>query len=168
MDLTGSNEMDADKVQWYLRHAYHHALSSPDPSTQVGALAVDMNGIICRAVNGPTDCIDMDWAALPRDERLLYFQHAEQAALHQAHRYGARVRTLVCTWAACADCAKAIVSCGVLTLVRHRRDDVPDRWGRSIEVADEILKAGGVEIVEHVGLLGGCPPILQDGKRWIP
>jgi dCMP deaminase len=46
----------------------------------------------------------------------------------------------------CVDCARAIIQCGIVRLV-YVRADVPERWRESCDVALEMLKEAGVEVV---------------------
>jgi hypothetical protein len=77
---------------------------------------------------------------------------------------------MVATWAACCDCARAIVECGLSRLIRHYPilDEATERWLESITVGDQILKAGGVEIIDIIGRIPGAPGVLRDGSGFFP
>jgi dCMP deaminase len=143
-----------------LRLAAEHARSSPDPSTQNG-------GLLC------TD--DAKWVKFdtwsvnefPRgvaysDERwerpLKYsiIEHAERNAIYAAARHGIRTEglTLVCVWAACTDCARAIIQAGIKRLVTLAPvQEAHGNWGASIDIAMVMLKEAGVEVVYVEGPL---------------
>ena len=74
---------------------------------------------------------------------------------------------MVAPWAACADCARAIVKAGIPLVVRSKRmqEASPPRWLESIAVGDEILQKGGVAIYEWPGKIGGMS-ILFNGEPW--
>lgn len=150
-----------------MRLAYTIALNSPDPSTQNGAVVLDGEGaLIGGGCNEFTAGMPITPDLLERPKKYAYIEHAERNALFTALRFHTgRPHTLVCPWAACADCARAIVQSGVKVLVRHEREG--GRWSGSIEDGDNILRAGGVEIVTITGELG-CDPILFNGEIWHP
>jgi dCMP deaminase len=157
----------------YLRLAYELALQSPDTSTQNGALLLDGNHhIIGEGVNEFTKGMEITPDLLERPKKYTYIEHAERNSIYDAMNrapWDSRFdgpHAMVAAWAACADCARAIVQSGVRTLVRHDRSGV-DRWNESIEAGNEILKAGGVEIIEVKGELG-CAPVLANGTLWTP
>lgn len=157
-----------DYTEW-LRTAYAFALHSPDPSTQNGAVAINHHGRgVSVGCNTFPSGLEVTPEKLERPLKYSYIEHAERNALYGALRGGDTVHTLVCVWASCADCARAIVQSGVTTLVRHAREDLTGRWIDSIKIGDEIMLAGGVEIVEFTGPLGGCEPVLFDGQLVTP
>lgn len=160
--MVGTSEVWVDAM----RRAITVAASSPDPSSQVGAVALRGNELVGEGFNGFTvgACVDLN--VVSRDEKLRWVEHAEQAALFNAARRGFTVSTLVCPWAACTECAKAIIGCGVDTLVRLDID-VEHRWWESIRFADRLLELAGVEVVTlPVDGLGDLPPILRNGELW--
>ncbi len=156
--------------------AYSIATESPDPSTQNGAVLRWPNGRIIRPTG---ECNDFPRGTFPsartltRPIKYQFIEHAERGALYAAARFGICTNglTMVACWASCADCARAIVQSGIRTLVRHNPptdDGSSQRWLDSIKIGDEILNAGGVEIVEFTDPLPGAPKILRDGELWQP
>lgn len=158
-----------------LQTAYTIASYSPDPSTQIGAFLVSHFGRLenlTMAFNCPSHGHTMtaeDWEA-PRKYAIL--EHAERGALYKAARQGISTSggTLVSSWAACADCARAMVACGISVLVRHvpPPDEASARWAESVELGDSLLRAGGVDIVDVVGPIPGAPKILRSGEWYDP
>jgi deoxycytidylate deaminase len=149
--------------------AYGVATASPDPSTQNGALACTAHGaLVGEAPNDFPPGIDATPERLDRPLKYAYIEHAERGAIYNAARHGHRTHVLVCPWAACADCARAIVLAGVRILVRHQREDATGRWGDSIAVGDEILTAGGVTVVDVTDPLPQAPAIRFAGSVWQP
>lgn len=141
-------------MKWYtpMSLAIHFATMSEDKSTQNGAVIVDRNGMIAAA----------DYNRLPRgvynrEDRLkrpmkyLYMEHAERGAIYQAARSGFHTNgaTMVCPWAACADCARAIIQSGIKRLVRlESMTNIIDRWETSVEAGDLMMREAGVEVLD--------------------
>lgn len=159
-----------------LRYAYSFALDSPDPSTQNAAIVYNKDGqMISIGVNKFTKGVEITEDILERPKKYSFIEHAERNAIYgvlssidEDVTIDPGPHVMVAPWAACADCARAIVQSGIQVLVRHKRDDGTNRWNQSIEWGDQILKAGGVDIIEIAGELGGCEPILFNGESWLP
>lgn len=165
---------DGMNYKLLLQDAYRLAVLSPDPSTQIGAFLINsgQQEWLTRNYNRPTAnwvMTDADWER-PRKYDLMC--HAERGAIDNAAIYGICTAgaTMIATWAACADCSKGIVACGIKTLVRHSPpdDDASQRWLQSVETGDEILRTGGVEIIDIQGRINGAPPILRSGVLFQP
>lgn len=153
-------------LRW-LWSAYGEAKKSPDPSTQVGAIIIDANGeVVSSAYNAPV-VLGLE-SILPKT---IYMEHAERAAIYEAARRGLTTTglTMVCTWASCVECARAIVASGIRTVVRHGDliKKTPCRWYESINAGNKIFKAGGVEIIEIFGKIN-APTIRFDSLLWAP
>lgn len=153
-----------------LRLAYEVALGSPDTSTQNGARTYGVDGErMGVGSNHFTRGIKPTPDLLERPKKYAYIEHAERNAIYACLRFGhGSPHVMVCPWAACADCARAIVESGIRHLVRHARNDDTGRWGGSIEDGDIIMAAAGVNIITIEGPLGGCDPILFAGEMWTP
>lgn len=156
-----------------LADAYKLAAMSPDPSTQIGSFIINsgQQEWLTRAFNRPTNGFEMtdaDWETKAR--KYLVVEHSERNTIYFASLYGICTAgaTMVATWAACADCARAIVQSGIKKLVRHKRPDdgATARWMESISIGDKIMRAGGVEIQEILGPIPNAPKVLRDGL-WI-
>lgn len=172
-----------------MRAAYEVALGSPDPSTQNGALIVNevmisKSGhigfeILARGCNTFTKGMESTPERLERPLKYSFVEHAERNCVFDAATQGVVCtgKTMICPWAACVDCARAIVQSGLRKLVRHKAasDRSPERWLESIALADEILLASGIEIVEFEGVLhdmknvaGEVPTIMHCEEKWTP
>lgn len=158
-----------------LAQCYRKATYSPDTSTQIGAVIVNPGGFVqfsTLSFNGfvwgwkPTD------ADHERPRKYSVTEHAERRAIYKAANVGIALQgcTLYSTWAACADCARAIVETGIAKLVRHYppHDETVDRWLDSVSIGDEIMKAGGVEIVDIHGSIPEGFSILRGGEIFDP
>lgn len=139
--------------------AYIVSRDSPDPSTQNGALLWNPKG----------ELIGVDYNRFPegveytaeRWERPLKYEvieHAERNAIFWAAAAGRKTlnSTLVVPWAACSDCARAIIQAGVKRLVRHKAATAHSNeiaapgkdWSGSITTADTMLYEAGVEVID--------------------
>jgi dCMP deaminase len=168
--------------------AYHAALLSPDPSTQNGALIVHRRAL----ANTPppksgyrimaTDCNRFPHGVTETPERwntrelkYKYVQHAERNVIetfrHTHNLVSLREFIMVCPWAACTDCAKAIIPTGISHLVIHKQahDRTPpgSLWFDDIMHAHTMLREVGIEIIEYDGKVDG-PPVRHSGVVWTP
>jgi dCMP deaminase len=154
-----------------LKLAYKKALQSCDPSTQNAAFLATSKGspyYTTFAVNGLTIGAKNLPERWERPLKYSFVEHAERASLYSAAYQGLRTKgqTLVCPWAACVDCARAIVQTGIAKLITHYRESSP-RWDESIALADQILAEGGVEIC-IVDTKLDVKPILRNEELWYP
>ena len=165
--------MTEDQIRSFLGQAYDAASSSPDPSNQNGAVLVRAPFCLSAGRNEFPRGIEVTEELLnDRDKKLFYIEHAERNAIYSAVRDGAVVAgsTLVCPWHSCADCARAIVLCGITKVIGHkqRMDLTPDRWKASVAAGHKLLLDCGVALEFYDGKLGNCPKILVNGELWEP
>lgn len=135
----------------FLREACKIAAGeSTDPQTQNGALLRASNGVIVTAANQLPPIITTT-ERLERPAKYSYIEHAERHVIYRAARDGiaTKAATMYCPWYACADCARAIILAGITRVVGHvkPRALTPERWQKTIELADEMFRESGVEIV---------------------
>lgn len=158
-----------------LERCYAKASRSPDTSTQIGAVIVNKEGSVefsTFSFNG------FCWGWEPTEEdyerprKYQVIEHAERRAIYKAANVGIALHgcTLYSTWAACTDCARAIVETGISKLVRHHppHDEAMNRWLESVALGDEIMKVGGVEIFDVRGPIPSAIPILRSGELYDP
>ena len=151
-----------------LKIAYRLALRSPDNSTQNGALALDDNlHTVGRGWNDFTKGIVPTQELLVRPKKYNFIEHAERNAIFDCLNNVGRPRILFASWAACADCARAIIQSGIKLLVRHKVD-VNHRWAESMVDGDRMMVSAGIKIINYTNPLGDCDPVLFDGKMWTP
>lgn len=155
-----------------LRIAYGIASMSNDPSTKNGALLIDDKGNICS--EGCNFFADGVCETLERWERPLkyeYVEHAERNVIYAAAKRGVKTNGLimVCPWALCADCARAIIQSGIKLLVTHKQayDRSPERWREQIDRALQMLKEAKVEVIMYDGKIGGVTN-RHNGELWEP
>lgn len=152
--------------------AYQACSWSPDPSTQNAAVLCTQDGEVIYetfAVNDLPNGVLPTGPRWNRPNKYYYVEHAERNAIYNAARHGVSTRGLVmvCPWAACADCARAIIQAGISQLVRHEGENA-SHWQESITVADEMLLEAGVGIVNLQGEIGAEVELLRNGKKiWV-
>jgi dCMP deaminase len=140
-----------------MRLAYRQALMSPDPSTQTGAVIINpMGSVIGLGFNGYPNGVHHSEERLQRPLKYQVIEHAERNAIYNAGVSGSSCAgaTMVAVWAACPDCARAIIQAGITRLVTHSfyRDPVtaqtPGRrnWDSEIDIAFIMFEEAGVEV----------------------
>jgi dCMP deaminase len=161
--------------QKLLRWAYQIAATSSDPSTQNGAFLCWPNGNMVQATAQPNrfPLGVSEWTERwVRPEKYAWVEHAERNAIYAAAKHGISTwgMTMVCAWAACPDCARAIIEAGIERLITHKQAQLADaqtHWSPKINTAFVMLEEAGVEVVFYDGCIGG-PDILRNGQRWRP
>jgi len=165
--------MDEYQVRELMSLAYKEATRSPDPSTQVGALLFDPHHkeIVALDHNHFPEGVRYGPERWERPLKYQMIEHAERNVIFSAARHGYPTigLTMVCPWAACADCARAVIQSGVTTLVRHAEalERSPERWLEQIAVANSLLREAGVTVIDFSGKIGGIE-VLHSGTRWVP
>lgn len=154
---------------------------SPDPSTQNAAVLVgpgasdhDKGKIFTEtfSVNEfprGVPYLDERWE---RPQKYDWIEHAERNAIFSAARQGIMTQglTMVCPWAACANCARAIIQAGIrrLVTITPRGGDTPERWDDSIKIAMQMLHESRVEVVFVDGPLDCGFTLRRDGVQFAP
>jgi dCMP deaminase len=159
-------------ISW-MKIAWRRALASTDPSTQNGAVLVvhDVPKPETAAFNGfPTGVLSTEdrWK---RPDKYHYVEHAERNCLYSAARNGIPTMwsTLVVVWAACSDCARAIIQCGVSELVTFSDEANPERWDDSIRIAMGMLEEAKVKVtIVPAEPFQGFEPLRRNGELWLP
>jgi len=128
---------------------------SHDDSTNNGAVIVAGGEVIAAA----NEYLDNQWRSrvATREDKLTLIEHAERGAVYTAAEQGICTRgaTMYCIWAACPECARAIVAGGITRLVtlQATRDLTPERWAEPIRIADRMLAEAGVSVEFFPGRL---------------
>lgn len=155
----------------HLVYAYEIASMSSDPSTQTGAV------LRCGSAWPVGTCNHMpkgvnDDPSMSRADKYRLVVHAEEGAILAAARHGLTTRgsTLYAPWAACGNCAKAIIEAGVERVVVHgpMMDATPERWREEVAFGLNLLHGAGVVVDRVEGPLMAAPKIRFDGKTWSP
>jgi dCMP deaminase len=160
----------------YIKMAYQMGRSySTDPSTQNGSVIVNSFGSVVSAganhfPNGVADD-DTTKSRWERPIKYSYVEHAERNAIYKAAKCGLSTNgcTMYCYWAACVDCARAIIQSGIKTLVRHKiiMDVGYDRWKETIELADQMMHEAGIIINQIEDPIEDIQ-IRFNGNLWTP
>lgn len=161
-----------DSWQELLKSAYIVAQKSTNISTQNAALLVDDDkNIILSAVNSfPNGVKETKKRQNSKSLRYKYSIHAERNAIYSAAKLGIKTEglTIICPWAACSECAWAIIQAGIKKLVIHKQAlDKSGHWQEDIEFAFNMLREAEVEIILFDGKIG-IGKILRSGKYWEP
>lgn len=152
----------------YMLYAYEQAVFSPDKSSQNGAVIVG-SSILSTGYNAPPPCTPM---VDERPAKYMVIEHAERMAIYNAANYNYAIKygTMYCPWAACCDCARAIILSGIRQLIVHteRMELTSDHWKDDVKMALDMLRQNFVEVLYLDGPIDGAPDILVDGKLWSP
>lgn len=169
-----------------MRMAYQEARKSPDSHTQNGAVVIEYAShdpwtFERRGIgHNPTPPHFDDSRYTQEAYKTETAHHAEvDAIIDCACRNGrSTFATMVCPWAACLPCARAIVRAKIVRVVRHRdlhifSAEMRAKTGKpsyeeSIAMADAYLKQNHIEIVELVGSLNTYQPIRHSGGVFKP
>lgn len=172
--LFGDDFSQADWADW-MADVYKFAQHSPDPSTQNAAMLFSPDGAIisydCNRFPSGVEYTDERWE---RPLKYEVIEHGERNAIYQAAMQGSSTRNtvMVAPWAACADCARAIIQSGVKRLVRHKQSTERGQgrnWDGSISIADVMLHEAGVEIIDLDWTFGDADlTIRHSGSEFTP
>lgn len=153
--------------------AYSHAkLMSIDLSTNNGAILVDESLLpMVFGTNTIPDDVVVSTERLQRPLKYIYTEHAERNCIYKAAKAGIRTEglTLIVTWYACHDCARAIIASGIKRVVGHKAmmDLGSSRWDESIVHGMNMLEEAGVECLAYDGEVD-THGILFSGKVFAP
>lgn len=121
---------------------------SKDQSRQTGCVIVGpAREVIAVGYNGfPRGVNDEPMDRHARPAKYAWTEHAERNAIYNAARHGGVPFgcTLVTPWYPCADCARAIVQSGIVSLLCTEPDWTDPRY--DFEIARAILAEGAVEV----------------------
>jgi len=132
----------------YLEKAKQFSEWSKD-ATKIGAICVTENGsVIAQGYNGFPRGIydDPEMLSVRGGRKLDYMNHAEMSCIFNASYEGISLKNTVMAVSGlspCKECAKAIVSVGIIGVITTNRE-TPERWRENMEIADEIFKKKGV------------------------
>lgn len=155
-----------DRAQWdtrFLELAQQIASWSKDKSRKVGCVIVGPNGEIrTTGYNGfPRGVHDDRFPARhARPEKYLWTEHAERNAIYNAARCGIPLEgcTIYLPWYPCVECARAIIQCGLTTLVAVQPDWYDPKYKVEFMTAAVMFEEAAIE-VRYV--LGMQPPEQQ-------
>jgi len=132
-----------------LERAIAAAAGSPNQIRKVGALLIAADGTEVAACNAFPRGVRNLPERVVGDNRFIWLEHAERAAIFEAARRGLATdgAMLVTTYFPCTDCARALVQTGVKTVATPRPEFDDPVWGESFRTSATILEEGTVEVV---------------------
>ncbi len=143
-----------DYINWdeyFMGVAKLSALRSKDPNTQVGACIVSENNrILSMGYNGfPNGIPDSEftWAREGEDNKYYYTTHSELNAILNYRGGSLEGAKLYVTLFPCYECAKAIIQCGIKTVI-YADDKYAGTAG--FLASRRMLARAGVEVQEYV------------------
>lgn len=134
----------------FIRIANEVATWSKDPGTKVGAVLVLNRRIIATGYNGfPQNIEDTIDRYSNRELKLAYTVHAEVNSILNAAKNGSQTKdsTLYVTFSPCVNCAASVVQAGVNTVVCPCTSTAPERWRKSFQMGQSLLKEAGVKVL---------------------
>lgn len=143
----------------WLRECYEYSKKNKHhPSTHNSAFVVRDDKIILKGINILPPGVEPRENRLTGDNKHLYPNHAERDVLYKAAREGVKTDglTMVMPWLPCINCANAIISSGIKTLVVHAQmiERTREGWQEELKNAVQIMKEAGVDIIAYDGLVG--------------
>ena len=148
--------MKTNTEKWHKRFlsmAKEVASWSKDPSTQVGAIAVDDNRrILSQGYNGfPRGMADSWWRYKDREQKYKYIVHAEMNLIYNASYNGVTLNgsTIYVTGLpVCSECAKGLIQVGAKKIVIGLFtpfDEQPDTWKKSWDTTRGMFEEVGIK-----------------------
>lgn len=82
-----------------------------------------------------------------RPAKYKWTEHAERNAIYHAARTGTPIEGAVMylPWYPCADCARAIIQCGLKELICYEPNWNDKTWGEDFKIAAQMLSEAGVK-----------------------
>ena len=163
--------MNQEEIKYWMRFAYSEALRSPDPSTQNGAVIVRDNVTLGRGFNEFPRGVHYTPERLERPLKYAFVEHAERNAIFDAAQ-DLEGSTMYALWAACSDCARAIIQSGIKELVTHsfysNKDERPPLrkdWKASISEAFQMFQEAEVQVTFTDVSLDVTRPLRFNGQE---
>ncbi len=145
-----------DYITWdeyFMGVAYLSGMRSKDPNTQVGACIVSpTNKILSMGYNGlPIGCDDDDFpwnreSEDPYDNKYFYSTHSELNAILNYRGGSLEGAKIYVTLFPCNECAKAIIQCGIKTVI-YAEDKYSDT--SAVRASKRMMEAAGVEYIPY-------------------
>lgn len=169
-----SKIVPSDSSNWwvdrmYMKAAFIAAKHSPDPSTQVGSVLVLPNkGVLLAGWNTPIERLISVGYPRNLEDKNYCTEHSERGVLYKALQNNLATDGLYMysTWAACAECARAIIQFGIRKVVTSSAllQRTPERWRQSVWHGINMMTDAGVHVVGWRGELI-CPnTIIFNGE----
>lgn len=147
--------MTPNELKWHNRYldiAKNVSTWSKDPSTQIGAIAVDpvKRTILTTGFNGfPRGIEDSIDRLLDRETKYKYIVHAEMNAIYNATYSGVSLDGsyfYVYGLPICSECAKGIIQVGVNSVFIKKLDTWNPKWTDSWNLTRQMFKETGINV----------------------
>jgi dCMP deaminase len=130
---------------------------SKDPSTKVGAVAVDMDRrILATGYNGfPRGIADTEERLSNRNVKYQYIVHAEMNCIYNATYHGISLKDSVIYvygLPICSDCAKGLIQVGIKSVCfasSYNWDIMPEKWQSHWRQSEAMFREAGVGIIDY-------------------
>ena len=137
-------------ISRFIADAWAKARWSKDPSTQVGAVAVDDDKVILASgFNGLPRGVEDRPERMERPAKYLWTAHAEENLVAQAARPLLKGSTVFVTHLCCNACARMLINAGVSKVVCG--DGTTSMPPEQFEVAVTMFREAGVELLYAPG-----------------
>jgi dCMP deaminase len=134
----------------FIKLSQHIAEWSKDTNKKVGAVIVDSdNAVLSMGYNGiPMGCDDSVESRLDKPDKYLFTEHAERNAIYHAARHGVSLKgcSLYVTLFPCADCARAVIQCGIIKIMAPEPNLEHEVWGKQFKAAIEMMNEANIEV----------------------
>jgi dCMP deaminase len=137
--------------KWYARFmaiANHLATWSKDTSRGVGCVIVGPNReILTTGYNGfPRGVNDTIPERFERPAKYKWTEHAERNAIFNAARNGIRLDGAIAfiPWYPCADCARALIQCGISEMICYEPNFEDPKWGEDFRIVYTMMNEAAV------------------------
>jgi Deoxycytidylate deaminase len=142
----------------FIKIAQEIAWWSKDRSRQVGCVIVGpQKDIRASGYNGFARGVDDNVEERhQRPAKYLWTEHAERNAIYNAARFGIPLEgcTIYLPWYPCVDCSRAIIQCGITTVVAVEPDWRDPKYGEEFRIAQAMFN----EVKMLVRYVEGKPP----------
>ena len=145
--------MNSGWITYFLNICVAVAQKSKDPSTKVGCVIVNgHNAILSTGYNGLPRNVMEQPARYERPAKYRWTEHAERNAIYNAARHGISLdgATLFVTGLPpCADCARAIIQCGIkeVCVCVPADSSASARWADETEISRIMFQEAGVAMM---------------------
>ena len=175
-----SNLLREDMSNWWIDRMYLQdvwgvaAKHSSDPRTQVGAALVLQGGagIVLSSWNKVPQRVRLTGDNLAIESKNYCTEHAERSVIFKAlqNKLPTDGLHMYCTWAACAECSRAIVEFGIRRVVTLRRlvERTDPKWEPSVRAGLQMMRDSGIDLVGWSGDLGSKESIRFSGETLTP
>jgi len=151
-----------------LRECYNEAKAlSDDPQTQNAAMIVSPDGNFIRAVAANTipTLLVMSPDRIEAPLKYDFIEHAERAVIYSSE--SVTNSAMVCVYAACPACARAIILSEITCLISHEDAILRGSWKDRAILGLDMLREAKIDVRLFKGKVERCTNLL-DGKEWNP